>query len=309
MRACALRTTAMSARNFHASAPASSANLGPGFDAVAIALSARMHAQVTPARRFALHFTAGAHAPTHGGLRDAIERSMRRLGALPGVRIEIGNDIPLGAGLGSSAAATVLALGIAQRAAGNRLDRAQIAALACEIEGHPDNALAALYGGTTIACDARNFLRLPALRDTVALLTIPQIDLSTAAARSLLPARYARADAVFSIQRAALLAAALAAGKLDSLREAMRDRIHQPYRARKIPGLRALLAYDAPGVRGIALSGAGPTAIALLERRADVHRIGEDLQSCFTDAGIAAITLRLRPSARGLAVRDCTHPA
>ncbi|MGC8485675.1 MAG: homoserine kinase [Candidatus Baltobacteraceae bacterium] len=297
----------MSARNFHASAPASSANLGPGFDAIAIALSARMHARVAAARRFALHFTPGPHAPTHDGLRDAIERAMRRLGALPGVRVEIANDIPLGAGLGSSAAAIVLALGIAQRAAGIRLDRTKIAALACEIEGHPDNALAALYGGTTIACDARTVIRLPALRETIALLTIPQIDLSTAAARALLPARYARADVVFSIQRAALLAGALAGGKLDVLREAMRDRIHQPSRAPKIPGLRALLSYDAPGIRGIALSGAGPTAIALLDRGADVRRIGDDLRSFFTDAGIAAVTLCLRPSARGLIVRDGTH--
>jgi len=299
----------MSARNFRASAPASSANLGPGFDAVAIALSARMQATVAPARRFALHFTPGPQAPTHDGLREAIERAMHRIGALPRIRVDITNAIPLGAGLGSSAAASVLALGIAQRAAGSRIDRSQIAALACELEGHPDNALAALYGGTTIACDARTVIRLPALRETIALLTIPQIDLSTAAARALLPARYARADVVFSIQRAALLAGALAGGKLDVLREAMRDRIHQPSRAPKIPGLGALLSYDAPGIRGIALSGAGPTAIALLNRGADVRRIGDDLRSFFTDAGVAAVTLCLQLSARGLILRDGTRTA
>ena len=293
----------MSERSFRASAPASSANLGPGFDAVAIALSARMEATVAPARRFTLHFSAAPHAPTHDGLRDSIERSMRRIGTLPRVRIEIANDIPLGAGLGSSAAATILALGIAQRAAGNRIDRAQIAALACEIEGHPDNALAALYGGTTIACDARDFIRVPALRETIALVTIPQIDLSTAEARSLLPTRYLRADAVYSIQHAALLGAALAAGRLDALHAAMKDRIHQPFRAEKIPGLREALAYDAPGVRGIALSGAGPTVLMLLDRHADARRIGADMRALFTAAGIASSTLCLRPSARGFIFR------
>ncbi len=293
----------MSERSFRASAPASSANLGPGFDAVAIALSARMEATVAPARRFTLHFSAGPHAPTHDGLRDSIERSMRRIGTLPRARIEIANDIPLGAGLGSSAAATLLALGIAHRAAGNPIDRAQIAALACEIEGHPDNALAALYGGTTIACDARDFIRVPALRETIALVTIPQIDLSTAEARSLLPARYLRADAVYSIQRAALLGAALASGRLDALHAAMKDRIHQPYRAEKIPGLREALAYDAPGVRGIALSGAGPTVLVLLDLHADARRIGTEMRALFTAAGIASSTLCLRPSARGLIFR------
>ncbi len=294
----------MSARSFHASAPASSANLGPGFDAVAIALSAKMTANVAPARRFSLHFSPGLYAPTHDGLNEAIERAMRRIGTLPSVRIEIDNGIPLGAGLGSSAAATVLSLGIAQRATGNRVDRLQIGRLACEIEGHPDNALAALYGGTTIACDARNYIRLPALRESVALLTIPQIDLSTADARSLLPKTYSRDDALFSIQRAALLGAALASGNLDCLRAAMQDRIHQPYRAAKIPGLRALLGYDAPGLRGIALSGAGPTVLALLDARADVRRVGADLRSIFADAGIPSSTLRLRPSASGLCIRD-----
>jgi len=293
----------MPAPSFQVSAPASSANLGPGFDAVAIALSLRMQATVAPARRFALHFVPGPQAPTHDGLREAIERAMHRIGALPRIRVDITNAIPLGAGLGSSAAASVLALGIAQRATGSRIDRSQIAALACELEGHPDNALAALYGGTTIACDARNVVRLPPLRDTIALFTIPQIDLATAAARSLLPPRYSRADAVFSLQRAALLGAALASGKLDCLRAAMHDRIHQPYRAAKIPGLPALLAYDAPGLRGVALSGAGPTVVALLDGRADARRIGEELRARFTDAGIASATLRLRPSARGLLVR------
>ncbi len=304
MRACASPIAAMSARSFHASAPASSANLGPGFDAVAIALSARMHAAVAPASRFSLRFAPGPHAPTHDGLRDAIERAMRSVGALPRLSIEITNDIPLGAGLGSSAAATVLALGIAWRATGARLDRTRIAAAACEIEGHPDNALASLYGGTTVACDARNLVRLPALRDTIALFTIPKVDLSTAAARSLLPARYSRSDAVFSIQRAALLGAALASGDLAPLRAAMHDRIHQPYRAKKIPGLAALLAYDAPGVRGVALSGAGPTVVALLDARANVRRIAAELRSRFSQAGIASETLRLRPSARGLLVRN-----
>ncbi len=290
--------------SFQVSTPASSANLGPGFDSVGIALALRMQATVAPARRFALHFAPGPQAPTHDGLREAIERAMHSIGALPCIRIDITNAIPLGAGLGSSAAATILALGIAERAAGNRIDRSRIAALACKLEGHPDNALAALYGGTTIACDARNVVRLPPLRDTIALFTIPQIDLSTTAARSLLPARYSRADAVFSVQRAALLGAALASGKLDCLRAAMNDRIHQPYRAAKIPGLPALLAYDAPGVRGVALSGAGPTVVALLDGRADARRIGEELRARFTDAGIASETLRLRPSARGLVLRE-----
>ncbi|HUY10912.1 MAG TPA: homoserine kinase [Candidatus Dormibacteraeota bacterium] len=294
----------MRADSFLAHAPGSSANLGPGFDAVGIALSLHMRARVRPAKRFSLQFAKGAHAPTHDGLAKLMQAAMLRIAALPSAHIEIENEIPLGAGLGSSAAARVLALGIALRASGERIERTLIARIAAELEGHPENALASLYGGVVIAVDAERAIRLPHLHAAYALLILPQISLATSASRALLPDRYSRADAVFTAQHAALLGAALASGSLKHLREAMRDRLHQPYRARSIPGLSEALTYDATGVIGIALSGAGPTLLALLERRADAAQISSALQGCFAKHSVPSSVLRLTFARRGLLLRN-----
>ena len=288
---------------FVLSVPASSANLGPGFDCVGIALDLRARAMVEPAHRFALAFS-GPQQPTHIGFERMLLDAMHTVSSeLPRVRVHIFNEIPLGKGLGSSAAASALGITIAARAHGIALSRDEIADRVCELEGHPDNALPAVYGGIAIAASSRASIKLPAPRELRAIVVVPDFDLATERARALLPAHYDRADAVFNIQRAALLGAALASGRWSALRDAMRDRIHHPYREAVIPGLADALRVDAPGVLGIALSGAGPSVLALVHEKAPWRPIAAAMQAAFERAGITSRSYRLALAARGLVQR------
>ena len=288
---------------FAFSVPASSANLGPGFDSIALALQRRMYARVECYQAFRLSFTPGRHAPTHDGISERIVQAMRRLGRLPRVRITIKNEIPLGKGLGSSAAAIALGLSIAARLRRECIDRSTMEQLAVELEGHPENALAALHGGIVVAAQRAgappSFIRLPAPRMLFAVVTIPKLELSTSQARALLPASYSKADLIFTAQRAALLAAALACGEWQHLREAMRDRSHQPHRFNAVPGLRAALDVHQPELLGVALSGAGPSILALMQRASAYTRVASAIERCFSREGIASESFALRVTSRG----------
>jgi homoserine kinase len=292
-------------KRFSVSVPATSANLGPGFDAVGVALSLRIRADVEPSQRFELVFAPGAETPSHGGFAATIWRAMARIDStLPRVRVRIDNRIPLGKGLGSSAAASVLGLAIAARAHRNALARGEIARLACELEGHHDNALPAVFGSVVIAArsDAHAYVRLPRAPDLRALVIVPDVVLDTAQARALLPDRYDRADAVFTAQHSALLGAALASGTWKALGAAMSDRLHQPYRAARIPGMAQALALRDRTLIGSALSGAGPSLIALLPPHAAWQRLAARLEECFARAGVATRALPLGFSSHGLRV-------
>ncbi len=296
----------MRSRNaFTVSVPATSANLGPGFDAVGIALDLRLRARVEPAARFRI-IIGGEHAPTHDGFAERILEAMRCVDSrLPRIALHVENAIPLGKGLGSSAAASVLGLLVAARAHGTSLSRERLAELACAHEGHPDNALAAVYGGAVIAASsaARDCVRVAAPRDLRALVVVPNIDLATHEARALLPAHYDRGDVVFTAQRASLLGAALASGSWRALRTAMHDRLHQPYRAPRIPGLAQALALRARDLVGIALSGAGPSVLAIVHPGDGAAALARRLERCFANAGIAARAHELAFAARGVTVR------
>jgi homoserine kinase len=270
-----------------------------------MALDLRVRAVVEPAKRFALEFEPGPDAPSHDGFAAGIVRAMEQVDAkLPPVRVRVANAIPLGKGLGSSAAASVLGLAVAFRAHGRAIERAKLARMACELEGHPDNALPAVFGNVVVAAsgDARGYLRLPAAPQVRALVVVPDVSLSTCESRALLPDRYARADVVFTAQRAALLGAALASGSWNGLREAMRDRVHQPYRVPRIPGMQEALALQHRAVIGSALSGAGPSMVALLHARSSYRIATRRLEACFTRAGVAVRSYVLRVCARGLIV-------
>ncbi len=291
-------------KRFTVSAPATSANLGPGFDAVGIALGLRVRAEVEEADAFELRFAPGPNAPTHAGFGNAIMAAMERVcPTLPKVSVLVHNDIPLGKGLGSSAAAAVLGIWIAARAHGIPLSKVQAARLASEIEGHPDNALPAVFGGAVIASSHERFeyVRIPMKKQLSALLVVPDVDLSTSASRALLPDSYLRADVVFTAQRAALLGAALASGSWNELRAAMRDRLHQPFRAPHIPGMEAALEQRSRHLLGVAMSGAGPSVIALMRVGAPWHDAAEKLQGCFARAGVASHALHLPIGGRGVA--------
>ncbi len=290
---------------FALSVPATSANLGPGFDAIGIALDLRCRAMVEPAHRFSLEF-GGPEQPTHVGFERMLLDAMDSVNSeLPRVRVQLINAIPLGKGLGSSAAARALGVTIAARAHGLQLSRDEIGTRVCELEGHPDNALPAVYGGIAIAASAnlKESIKLAAPRDLHAIVVVPEFDLATERARALLPQRYDRADFVYNIQRAALLAAALASNNWIVLREAMQDRLHQPYRAAVIPGLAEALRVDAPELIGIALSGAGPSVLALIRDRVTWRPIAARIEAAFAAAGIASRSYRLPFAARGLVSR------
>jgi len=255
--------------------PASSANLGPGFDALGLALSIYLECRFRPAEALSIRVAGrdAAEIPATGDnliwqtalavARDTGER-------LPFVELEIHNDIPLGKGLGSSAAALTAGVVIADRLLGLGWKRHRILDEAARIEGHPDNVAACVLGSIVAsAIDAHGETRavridLPAKMNLA--VVVPDFQLPTSKARAVLPETVSRADAVFNVQRAALLVAALATGSTTAFPTALEDRLHQPYRAPLIPGMEEILRLRAPGLLGCALSGAGPSILVFHER-------------------------------------------
>jgi homoserine kinase len=184
------------------------------------------------------------------------------------LRLGIHNEIPLGMGCGSSAAALLAGVALARHFGGLRMSDAELVAEASRIEGHPDNVAACWYGGFTVSAETAIELQCATFSGDSAwgmMLALPQASLSTKKARALLPAMYSKEDAVFNVQHAALLVAAFAQGRLDLLRTAMQDRIHQPYREEACPLLKALLPLAGEKeIAGVALSGAGPSVLVFL---------------------------------------------
>jgi homoserine kinase len=293
---------------FQISVPASSANLGPGFDTIGIALDLRLRATVAEASAYRLTFSEGPHAPTHSGFAEEIERGLSAIlgSSRPHIEITVENPIPLGKGLGSSAAAGVLGASIAARIVEPEVSERALTQIVTDLEGHPDNALPALLGGVVIAAqrgeDAPSYLRFEPPPGVRAIVAIPNIELPTAEARAILPERYRKEDAVYNVQRAALLAASFASGDLTHLRIAMGDRFHQPYRSAFVPGLAECLRIEAEGLLGIALSGAGPSVLALCTSNGPA--IASAMREAFTRHKIECETWTLGISHVGVSVRE-----
>jgi len=273
--------------------PASTANLGAAFDCLALALGMlnRIDLEVRGWSRGEIELTVDGEGVDElaadrtnrfvQGL-EAVLRDVR--GSIPegvGWRIEMTNAIPLERGLGSSAAATVAGVLAGNALLGEPLTTTDLLRLATEIEGHPDNAAAALLGGFTVVApidDAPNSpyeaLRFDAPRDLRAVLFIPELRLSTAAMRKALPAKVPRADAVANLGRVALGVAGLATGRYDLLRSLTLDRLHEPYRASAYPQLPHLVtAAREAGAIGACLSGAGSTVVAFADSMTTFSRI------------------------------------
>jgi homoserine kinase len=283
-------TPRSAADDFEIKVPASIANLGPGFDTLAVAVQLYLSLRVRriPGRgklefRFLDHELQG---------ENCIERAYRSLAGedfsrLPSLSIEVRSDIPMRAGLGSSAAATVAGLRLYEAVAG-MLPIETLLSAACALESHPDNAAASLLGGLTLSCQlpkgmvqARQFSWPESLAFVV---LTPDVSLATGESRAVLPECLSRADVVFNLQRVALLLQSLHSGDFSLLKHAMRDRVHQPARHKVVPGLAEALELEHPDLLGVCLSGSGPSIVAIAERS---HReISELLGAVYRRSGI-----------------------
>lgn len=291
--------------------PASTANLGPGFDCLGLALGLHNTIEMTALEAEGdLQFEIeGEGAETLS--RDSSNLIVRAASTVwdsagrkpPGLRIKASNGIPLGSGMGSSAAAAAGGLAAANALIGGPLVRFELLRRACQIEGHPDNAAAALIGGLVIVSAAGGELRyssieIPPLQVAVAL---PDVQLSTIEARQALPAHVPLADAVFNIGRAAFVVRALQLGDYEMLGWAMADKLHQPYRKKLIPGFDAAFqAARAAGAAAVALSGAGPSLAAFAP---DKHvEIAAAMKAAFESGDIPCRTFVLPVDRQGVQI-------
>ncbi|MBO8137209.1 MAG: homoserine kinase [Desulfotomaculum sp.] len=287
--------------------PATTANLGPGFDCLGMALN--LHNVVEMEK-----LDAGLHIEVQGDGSADIPRDESNIvyqAALKvfetvnffpaGLRIKLTNQIPVCRGLGSSAAAIVGGIVAANLLSGSKLSKDKMLDLAVQMEGHPDNVAPALFGGITVSAAAEGEVHYICIAPPAGLKTVvavPDFKLSTKLAREVLPNQVPLQDAVFNVGRAALLAAALCKGDLDKLCCAMEDRLHQNYRASLVPGMKKVLAAARlAGAKGVVLSGAGPTLIAFADDNFEL--IAKVMRDTFKESGIIAQVMLLEPTPVG----------
>lgn len=296
---------------FRVIVPATTANLGPGFDCLGLALSLYNATVVRPAASLQLTVQgqgAGKLAEDETNLvwQAACHFWQRGGYSEPTLSIAMNNAIPLSRGLGSSSAAIVAGLMLANQVAGEPLQQQDLVGMATEIEGHPDNVSPALLGGLVVAALASKQVLTagfpwPAELQLVA--CVPDFELSTERARQALPATVAHSDAVFNTSRVALLLAALRGGNLSLIGSAANDRLHQPYRLGLIPGADVVIAgAQAAGALATMISGAGPTLLSLVGPDQDTSTVGEAMQAGFSQAGVGSRYLLLEPDLQGARV-------
>ncbi len=254
--------------------PGSSANLGPGFDALGVALQVYLECRFAIGSKLSIRVKgrdAALISPREDNLiwQTALSIAERVHKQLPPISLEIINDIPVGKGVGSSAAALTAGVVIAEKLLDLRWKPARILDEAARLEGHPDNVAACVLGSIVAsAVEAGGITRAVRLEmpDGFELaVVIPNYALPTKESRAVLPECYSRADATFNVQRAALLIAALATGDAAAFPTALEDRLHQPFRSQLVPGLSEILKLRAPGLLGCALSGAGPGVLVFYQ--------------------------------------------
>jgi len=294
------------------SVPATSANLGPGFDALGLALDLWNETTVTPAKEFAVKVTGEGADRLTSGRNNLIVRAAQRLAEhtrkpLPPFHAESVNQIPLSSGMGSSSAAILTGLLAGNTLLEHPLSKEEILNLASEMEGHPDNVAPALLGGLVVSmidAEAGKVIahQIPLAMDICITIVLPDFYITTKQARAALPKRISMKNAVHNISRAVLVTEAFRTGNLNLLGKAMTDTLHQPYRLKLIPGANtALEVAKEAGADAVALSGAGPSLIAF-SSKAEAG-IGESMKRVFEAAGLAARIFNLRVSGRGAEIQ------
>lgn len=280
--------------------PASTANLGPGFDCIGLALKLYLtvRASVVPgaSNECRLRVIGEGAEDLPGNEENLILRALRftadREGlSLPSLELEVNNELPLARGLGSSATAIVAGITLASLICERELSAETVLRYALEMEGHADNVAAAYLGGLVVICVKPDGNVLAVKRSWPSELKVvvvsPEAILKTAETRSVLPVNVRREDVIFNLQRVALFGAALEAGAYDLLWDAMQDRLHQVHRQSLVPGLAEALATPLqPGLVGIALSGSGPSVVALARDRSG--DIGEAIAENFRRRDVPA---------------------
>ncbi len=300
--------------------PASTSNLGASFDTCGLALSLylRVEVEALPGR---FEITATGEGADKVPLDESnlIIRAARYVAAerripLTGARLRVDSQIPLSRGLGSSSSAIIAGISIFEALTGNRLDQDEFFNYALHFEGHGDNLAPSTLGGMVVAVvkeyvdfsgtDRQSLLavRRPWPEEVRVVICVPDFELETARMRAILPQMVTRHDAIYNVQRAALLQAALAERRFDMLSEALRDRLHQPYRAPLAPGLSEVLKLNDetekyPGLLGAAISGAGSTMIAFVTANGD--RIGREMVDRLNAAGVHARAMEVAVDNRG----------
>ncbi len=270
--------------------PGTTANCGPGFDAVGIACTIYNELELSLSNEGGISLEvigegAGAIPSDNSNVAvKAIKMVLAKTGHnYQGIKLKLTNNIPLARGLGSSAAAIVGGLIAANELTGNSLTKENILDMATALEGHPDNVAPAIFGGITISIlDSGNtqYLRFLPPSGFSMVVVIPAFNLSTKAARKVLPDSVPFSDAVFNVGRTALLVGALCSGELKLLSSALEDRLHQPYREKLIPGMAQVLsAARQAGALGAALSGAGPCLIAFTSSKSE--EVGQAMVKAF----------------------------
>ena len=294
--------------------PATTANLGPGFDALGLALDLWNETEFidTDDRSVSLTVEGEGSGKLPLDAENSIVDSALQLydqagRSCAGLQIHCINRIPLSSGLGSSSAALLTGLLGANALLGKPFNDEQILKQAIEMEGHPDNVAPAMLGGLVASIvyeDHVVSLKLPARANRSPVhvtVVLPDFDFPTKQARAILPKQVERKDAIYNISRSVLVTEALRTGDLDLLGKAMTDRLHQPYRIPLIPGAQAAMeAAHKAGANAVALSGAGPSLIAFTAKWE--AGIGEAMVQAFESAGLSARTFQLKISSDGARV-------
>lgn len=294
---------------FDISLPATSANLGPAFDAAALALDLKLQIRAKKSRTFSIE-AIGRDTEICGQLENhLILRTYKEVLAsekkpAPALALKIDNGFSIGKGFGSSAAARLAGIALAVHFGRLRWNSSRIVGEASRMEHHPDNAAACWMGGVTVARmqgdREAQLARLIPKGKWPLMLAIPDEALATEKARAVLPRGYSRADAVANIQNSMLLLAALFQGNRELLASSLEDRIHQPYRAELCPLLPALQGFKAgEGILGVALSGAGPSVLMFLDPTSSAERTRDRVDSRLRSLGLKAELVLTRIAKRG----------
>lgn len=291
--------------------PATSANLGPGFDTLGMALDLYLDIEIelSYGMNDVIYLNGGRAQPRNIPAEKLVAKAMQlvfeKVGReIPPLRVKIHNEIPIGCGLGSSAAAIIAGLSAANFMIGQKYSRQQLMQWALQMEGHADNIVPAMVGGltTTMVYEGQVYYQRLAIPDVIQVVAaVPDFMLSTEESRAILPENVNLKDTISNLQRACYLLASIYNADTRNIHMAMDDMIYQPLRKQLIPGFESVfeMAADA-GALGVALSGAGPTIIAFCT--GNEGQIGQAMMEAFASHGVDSRVLYLHPSAEGVKI-------